>query len=248
MQRIGRLLAFVRDFILDFKGDVTWRQMVVIGAIATGIALGVGGAVIFIRGDDDAPATVVATPTAVDGPTAVRTLAGVTPPAPASPTAAPDANTVTVRGEIDVTAMTATGLAVPEHSVELVLFTDTGSITGSMVIAVDAFPIGQLLAGTFDAEDDPEWAEFKNCTTRLVLDGVATGTFDPGTGALQGETLVTPTTEDVNSCLASRPPNVSVDGVVEASTFTWSGTFDGRTVTGMAQLEPPMPFSAAVVE
>ena len=44
-----RLLAFVRDFIVDFAGDVTWSHMLILGMVAAGLAVGVGGADVFIR-------------------------------------------------------------------------------------------------------------------------------------------------------------------------------------------------------
>ncbi|MBI5287735.1 MAG: hypothetical protein HY873_02045 [Chloroflexi bacterium] len=248
LERMGRLLAFVRDFIADFAGDITFMKMLIISAVAAGLALGVGSAVIFIRGDDEAPSAIAPTPTATGDLTPAPTKPVRAPTTAGTSTRAAPSNVITVRGELDVSSMTATGLSIPEHSVELLLFTDTGAVSGSMVIALDAFPIGQLLAGTFDALDDPEWAQFKACTVRLTLDGAVTGTYDPATGAIQGETRVTPVTDDVASCLDTRPPNVTLDDAVESSTFTWSATFDGRTATGITQLDPPTPFSATVVD
>ncbi len=247
LERMHRLLAFVRDFIVDFAGDITYTKMVIIGAVATGLALGVGSAVVFIRGDDDespsasAPvATVAANVTS-----SATTAASATTPAP---TASSSSNIITLRGELDDAVMAASGLTIAEHSIEIVLFTDTGGVTGSMVIAIDAFPIGQILAATFDGADDPEWARFKECTVRLTLDGVVTGTYDRAAGTIAGETRVTPVREDVRKCLDDRPPNVSVDGAIEASTFTWTASFDGRTANGMTQLKPPTAFTATVVE
>jgi len=79
-----RLLAFVRDFIVDFAGDVTFWHMLIIGMVAAGLALGVGSAVIFIRGDDDSPSVVAP---------AATVAANVTPGATAAaPPTKPAAN------------------------------------------------------------------------------------------------------------------------------------------------------------
>ncbi len=248
MERIGRLLDFVLDFIVDFKGDVTWAKMLILSAVAAGLALGVGSAVIFIRGDDDAPLATAPTATVAAGLTPAPTTGIATPAATAASTVV-GATIITLRGEIDDASMGKVGLSVYEHSVELIIFRDTGVVTGSMVISLDAFPIGKILAGTFDAQEgDPAWAQFRDCTVRLNLAGVVTGTYDPASGALLGETRVTPVTEDVHNCVATRPPNVTLDATTETSTFTWSASFDGRTANGMTQLEPPTPFTAVVVE
>lgn len=255
-ERLKRIFSFFRDVILFFRdvilgvaGHVTRTQGLLMGALLVGLVGGIGGAVVFIRGADENPSVKAPTATVAAGLTPASATAVPTPARTAAAlTSAPAANIITLRGEIEVTSMTAVGLSIPEHSVELVLFSDTGAVTGSMVIGLDPFPIGRILAGTFDAADDPAWAQFKDCTVRMTLDGVATGTYDPAGGTIQGSTLVTPVVEDVHHCVDTRPPNVSLDANTETSTFAWSANFDGRSAHGMAQLEPPTPFTATIVE
>lgn len=224
------------------------------------------GAILFISGSTGSPAAspaasgaaVVAGPSAAStpslAPTAVPSDASTPDPTPdASPAPAastPVAQSVTLQGPIDVRAMEKVGLEVGSHEVELLVFQDNGDVTGTFTIALETFPIGALLTGTFDEGDNPKWAAFKKCTVRLTLEGTAKGTYDPGTGKLKGSARFSPVVEDLRDCLKTRPGNLTIDptDVAKPTTVKWSATFDGRKAKGTLDLDPKLSFTATPVD
>jgi hypothetical protein len=140
--------------------------------------------------------------------------------------------------------MERTGLDVGEHGLELVIFPDTGDVTGTFTIEIPAFPIGALLTQVFGGAGDPDYAAFKRCTVRLVLEGTASGTYAPSTGALKGKAVFRPVTDDVHDCLDTRPSNVTIDAVTKRSTVRWSGTLKGEAAKGRLVLDPALRWSA----
>lgn len=214
-----------------------------------------GAAVVVGPSGAATPVTPLPTPDPSPEPSAAATDPA-TPPPTAAPTGAPPTavpQSTTLRGPIDVRAMTKTGLTIGQHDLELVVFNDTGEVTGSFVIAIDDFPIGALLAGmaaNLGGGDDPDLAVFKKCTVRLVLEGAATGTYDATTGKLGGKVRFQPVSDDVHDCLKNRPSNLTIDpnDAVEATTVKWSATFDGRKAKGRLALDPVMSFSATAAD
>jgi hypothetical protein len=249
----------------------------VAGVLLVGLAVFLG-AFLALQGDDqpDAGTAAVqvratATPTSApsapassgpsDGPMATASLEADAPssmPATASaspgtiattaPGTTPRPQSLTLRGPIDTSAMTSAGLQIGQHEIELVVFLDNGSVTGSMVLALEEFPIGALLTQTFDGADDPDFAEFKNCTTRLRFEGDVTGAYTPSTGKLKGKVKIEPVSEDIHDCLATRPSNVTLNSVTKTTTLGWSGTLKGSTATGRIATKPASPFTATAVE
>jgi len=140
--------------------------------------------------------------------------------------------------------MEKAGLDIGNHDVELVVFLDTREVIGTFVVEVPAFPIGALLTGAFGGQDDPDYAEFKTCTVRLILQGDATGTYTPSTGALKGKAVFRPETDDTTGCWAARPKSFSSDEVAEASTVKWSGTLRGTKASGRIAFDPSTKWSA----
>ncbi len=199
------------------------------------------GAAIVAGPSGEAPSAEATTPTLEPSPTETGPASG--PPSTA-PTAVPQS--VTLRGPIDVRAMTKTGLTIGQHDLELVVFNDTGQVTGSFVIAIEEFPIGALLTRTFSGDDDPGFAAFKKCTVRMVLEGGATGSYNAKTGKLSGKATFKPVSEDVHDCLKTRPSNLAIDpnDAVKPTTVTWSATFDGKRAKGTLVLDPALTFSA----
>ena len=199
-----------------------------------------------------AASTPVLTPTAVPsdastpGPTpdATPDATPVATPAPAAST--PIAQSITLRGPIDVRAMEKVGLEVGAHEVELLVFQDNGEVAGTFTIALETFPIGALLTGTFDEADNPKWAAFKKCTVRLTLEGAVKGTYDAGTGKLKGSARFSPVVEDLRDCLKTRPGNLTIDptDVAKPTTVKWSATFDGKKAKGTLDLDPRLSFTA----
>jgi len=218
------------------------------------------GALLFLGGQSASPggvsapggAAVIATPTPTPIPTSTPTPEPTPEPTPtpqptSEPTASPTliAQSVTLRGLIDVRPITKTGLEVGDHPVELVVFQDNGEVTGTFTIVFEAFPIGAVLTATFDEADNLKWAAFKNCTVRLALEGNATGTFNAAKGALSGKATFRSTREDVRDCLKTRPPNVTIDAAVsKPTTVKWSATFDGKKAKGTVSLKPELAFTA----
>lgn len=210
------------------------------------------GALILLQGSDEpsgAPeasgAAVVAsaTPVATPAPTP-----DATPDATATPTPAPSPapQSITLQGSIDVRAMEKAGLEVGAHEVELLVFQDNGEVTGTFTIALETFPLGALLTGTFDEADNPKWAAFKECTVRMVLEGEVKGTYDPGTGTLKGTARFRPAMEDPRDCLKTTPSNLTTDpsDVAKPTTVKWSATFDGKKAKGTVALDPSLSFTA----
>jgi hypothetical protein len=144
--------------------------------------------------------------------------------------------------------MSSTGLKIGQHDIELLVFLDNGSVTGSMILVIEEFPIGALLTQVFDGQNDPDFATFKTCTTRLRLEGDVRGRFAAGTGKLKGKIKVKPVSEDVHSCLASRPKNVTIDSVTKASSIGWTGTLHGSKVKGRIETKPASPFTAVALD
>jgi hypothetical protein len=181
---------------------------------------------------------------------AVPSASDVMPSASADPTSASPATpsadpaSTTLRGPINVRAITKTGMKVGVHEVELVVNQDTGKVTGTFVFTIEDFPIGALLTQVFDGANDPDYAAFKTCTVRMVMAAKAAGTWTTSTGKLKGTAMFTPKTEDLHDCLKTRPSNVSVDRVTKSSKVTWSGTFDGTKASGKLELKPALPWSA----
>jgi len=218
------------------------------------------GAILFLGGQAASPggvsapggAAVIATPTPTPTPAPTSTptptpVPETTPTPTPSPTATatPIAQSVTLRGLIDVRPITKTGLEVGDHTVELVVFQDNGEVTGTFTIVFDTFPIGAILTATFDEADNLKWAAFKNCTVRLAVEGDVTGTFSAAKGTLSGKATFRSTREDARDCLKTRPPNVTVDAAVsKPTTVKWSATFDGKTAKGTVSLTPPLVFTA----
>jgi hypothetical protein len=220
------------------------------------------GAILFVSGSTGSPAAspaasgaaVVAGPTAEStpllAPTAVPSDASTPDPTPdATPAPAastPVAQSVTLRGPIDVRAMEKVGLEVGAHEVELLVFQDNGEVTGTFTIALETFPIGALLTGTFDEANNPKWAAFKKCTVRMTLEGTAKGTYDRGTGKLKGSARFSPVVEDLRDCLKTRPGNLTIDptDVAKPTTVKWSATFDGKKAKGTLDLDPKLSFAA----
>ena len=202
---------------------------------------GASGAAV-IAGPSPAPSTV-ATPDPAVLQSAEPSATASTAPPSSSPAAV--TQSVTLRGPIDVRAMTKTGLKVGQHDLELVVFLDNGHVTGSFVIAMEEFPIGALLTGTF-GEPNPDYKVFKTCTVRLILDGDATGTYDAGSRKLKGKVAFHSVSEDVRDCLKTRPSNVTIDpdSGVKPTTVTWTGTFDGSRARGTLGLTPELAFTA----
>ncbi len=250
---------------LPSAADPNRRVWIIAGTALVGL-LGFLAALILLGGSPDSNtpaasgAAIVASPTSVATQVATpdATPDATVEPTPASTTAATAAPTpvpqsVTLRGPIDVREYTRTGLQVGQHDLELVVFLDTGEVTGSFVIVLEEFPIGALLAGMAEnlgGGDDPDLAVFKKCTVRLVLAGDATGTYDAGTGKLSGTAEFDPATNDVHDCLKTRPSNLTIDpdDAVEASTVKWSAAFDGRQAKGKLGLDQALPFTATPVE
>ena len=220
------------------------------------------GAILFVSGSTGSPSAspgasgvaVITGPTAESTPIVTPAAVpseGSTPDPTPDATQAPAASTsvaqsVTLRGQIDVRAMEKVGLEVGAHEVELLVFQDNGEVTGTFTIALETFPIGALLTGTFDEADNPKWAAFKKCTVRLTLEGTAKGTYDPGTGKLQGSARFVPVVEDLRDCLKTRPGNLTVDptDVAKPTTVKWSATFDGKKAKGTLALDPKLTFAA----
>jgi hypothetical protein len=142
--------------------------------------------------------------------------------------------------------MKKVGLEIGAHEVELLVFQDNGEVTGTFTIALETFPLGALLTGTFDEADNPKWAAFEKCTVRLVLEGDATGRYDPATGKLKGTAKFSPVVEDLRDCLKTRPSNVTIDptDVAKPTTVKWSAAFDGKQAKGRVGLDPELPFAA----
>lgn len=207
-----------------------------------------------------APASSAAAPSTIASPSTAAASPGTASAAPSVPedeptpspspaatvtaSPAPIAST-TLRGPIDVSSFTKTGMEVSDHEITLLLFDDTGRTSGTLAIAIEDFPIGAVLTQAFGGADDPDYAEFKTCTVRMVLAGKVTGTWSPATGKLKGKIVVTPQPEDVRDCLKTRPSNVTVDRIAKPSTLTWSGTFNGTRAAGRIDFKPAMPWSAA---
>ena len=255
--RMERLGHFVRDFI--FPGNSSARPFLIMALFAA-IVLGIAGGRALLTDGGQPPAAAVVPPASgaatgsapsLDASSSAPAATPVTTPTvEPSQAPSPTPQSVTLRGPIDVTAMTRTGLKVGTHDVELVVFLDNAQVTGSFTIALDEFPIGSLLTMKFDGNDDPRFATFKTCTVRLVLEGAVTGTHDAKTGKLSGKAAFKSASDDVRDCLKTRPSNLSIDpdSVAEPTTVTWSATFSGTRATGLVDLKPAMPFSATVVD
>jgi hypothetical protein len=234
------------------------RLWMVAGTALVGL-IGFVGGLILLGGSGGSPsgsaapgaAAIVASPSA--GPTLAATpeptpVATPTPgPTPAAST--PAVQSVTLRGPIDVRAMSKAGLQMGQHDVELVVFLDNGKVTGTFVLVVEEFPIGELMAALdkgISGSNDAHFAAFKACKTRMRLEGDATGTYDPKTHRLSGKVVFQPVSEDVHDCLKNKPKQITIDpnDAVKTSTVKWSATFDGTKAKGTLALDPVTPFTA----
>ena len=216
------------------------------------------GAILFVGGQSTSPAgggapggaAAVATPTPTPTPEPTPTPTPEPTPDPTpdptpqpAPTPTAVAQSVTLRGPIDVRAMKKVGLEVGAHDVELIVFQDNGEVTGTFTIVLEAFPIGSILTGALDNADNPRWAAFKKCTVRWALEGTAKGTFNAAKGTLSGKATFRPIVEDVRDCLKTRPPEITFDPD-ETTTVKWSATFDGKKAKGTLKLDPALAFTA----
>ena len=176
-----------------------------------------------------------------DSPTPEPTA---TPEPTVAPTPVP--GNVTIRGPIDASEVSAVGMRVGTHEALLAFDPKGGPVSGTFTIELKEFPIGALLTGTFDGEDDPRFAEFKKCTVTLALVGKVNGTYDADTGKLSGKAAFKAATDDVDDCLKTRPANLSIDPdeVAKPTTVKWRAKFNGTRATGSLDMEPAMDFSA----
>jgi len=201
-------------------------------------------------------AAVIATPTPTPTPEPTPESEPTPTPEPtpspepgATPT--PVAQSVTLRGPIDVPASLLTEISsVGAHDVELVVFQDNGEVTGTFVITYEDFPIAAFAYALVPKADQPLWAAFKDCTVRMVLEGTAKGTFDAAKGTLRGKTTFRSTIEDDRDCLKTRPFNrdgsqVSVS-IPKPETVAWIATFDGTRAKGTIApgTKGALPFTA----
>lgn len=251
---IRRLISFILEYFPRiFQGG--WQTYILLIAVITAAAvLGVGSVMVFLQDDEPNP---LASPTSSGG-TAIPTGSATLPPSPratapaasgtSTPTATPAPMINTYRGEIDVTAVRASGLTIGEHSIEILVFEDFGAVEGSYTLTFEQFPIGALLAAVFGAANDPDWAQFETCTVRLILPAVLSGSYDRTARAISGDAVIVPVSEDPTGCLATRPSNVSLDSVEKPSTVAWRATLDGRLATGAIVLNPELPFTATLVD
>jgi hypothetical protein len=68
----------------------------------------------------------------------------------------------------------------------------------------------------------------------------------PASQKLSGTAPFEPTTNDVDDCLKTKPPNLTIDPdeAVDPSAVSWSASFDGTTAKGSIALDPKTPFEA----
>jgi hypothetical protein len=166
------------------------------------------------------------------------------PPSAASVAPSVDPASTTLRGPIDMAAVTKTGMKVGDHQVELMVNQANGRVTGTFVFSIEDFPIGALLTQVFGGVNDPDYAKFKACTVRMVMAAKVAGTWTASSGALKGTAVFTPVADDLHDCLKTRPSNVTLDSVTKSSKVTWSGAFNGTKASGKLELKPALPWSA----
>jgi hypothetical protein len=256
--RIERLFEFLRDFVFP-GGDVTTPRVLLIFIVIAAVGAGVVGTRALIGLD---PPTTPGTPIAAGVPAAASTDPTPSPtPSPTpeptpepSPTPTPEATPeptptpagVVIRGPINTSAMSATGLTIGTHEARLAFDPDGGPVTGTFTIEIKRFPIGSLLTHLFAGDRDPDYAQFKRCTVTLALVGRVKGTYDAATGKLSGKAAFKAATDDVKDCLKTRPSNITIDPdkVAKPTTVTWRATFNGTRATGTVNLKPAMRFGA----
>ena len=112
---LERLFRFLRDIVFGIEGDISRGQVLLVMAVLVAVVLAIGGARALLPGDDPAlvPAAVVSpsagatsAPAVTLGParTAEPTASPEVTPAP-TPTPSAVAQSVTLRGRIDVRAI-----------------------------------------------------------------------------------------------------------------------------------------------
>jgi hypothetical protein len=203
----------------------TWTVTTV---LILGVAAGVASAILFVNdlmggGGSPAPAAVLAL-TAASTPT-VGPLPAAAPPVP---------GIITVRGTLDVSLYTKSGMNVVENSIILQLPRDGGPVKGTVMVGLDNFPIGaaleQIHEGLGGSPDD--YPALQGCTSVVTLkaDDIQ-GSYSPQGATITGSAAFVGKVEDT-PCLSGLPPSMNANDAVEPTTLTLDATFDGREVQG----------------
>jgi hypothetical protein len=215
-------------------------------ALAAATVVPGGGAAVATSGLTASPEPSPSADAPTESPDATPSPEPSPSEAAASPVPSPsaDPSRTVLRGLVNVTPFTRTGLKVSDHAIELTVDEDTGRVTGSFVITVEEFPIGPLLTQVFGGANDPDFAKFKTCTVRMALNAKITGTWTASSGKLKGAAVITPKPADVHDCLKTRPSNVTINSVTKSTRVSWSGTFRGSSASGKISLDPALSWRA----
>jgi hypothetical protein len=254
---IGRFVRLIKAILVTMlphgwatndEGEAPWvgfAAATIATVLIVGVVLGVTSAILFVNdltgGGEQAASVVPAAPAGPNAPAApAEANAPAAPPEANAPAAPAEANPpaapgiITVRGTLDVSLYTNSGMNVVDNSIILELPRDGGPVTGSALVRLDNFPIGAILEQIYEGMggSPADYPNLQGCTSVVTVeaDDIA-GSYSPQDSKITGGATWGGKVED-RPCLSPLPPGLTSDEAVEKTTLTLDATFDSREVVG----------------